>query len=129
MKKSWLTGILTISQFAAIAGGLNADDVTNAVVGEAAGAPYIVKLGVAAACYNRHSLRGVYGFHAKHNAREPAWVWREAARAVAMCHTNDPTHGAVNFGCQADVAKGTFKGLKLTAVLGTGKHTTYFFKP
>ncbi|MDE2102879.1 MAG: hypothetical protein KGL39_36885 [Patescibacteria group bacterium] len=113
-----------LSAFPAVSAG----DATNAVVGEAAGAPYIVKLGVAAAIRNRDSLRGVYGFHAKHNATEPEWVWQDAARAWLQSVTNDPTHGAVNFGCKADVDKGTFKGLHLTAVLGKGRHATYFFK-
>ncbi len=136
MKKSILISVFSF-QLSAFAGPVPVTDenVTNAVVGEAAGAPFIVKLGVAAAIRNRDSarpgsgLRGVYGFQAKHNATEPAWVWRDAARAVAMCRTNDPTHGAVNFGCKADVDKGTFTGLHLTVVLGTGKHATYFFKP
>ena len=89
MKKSLLLG-LCFSSFTGY-GGLNAVDVTNAVVGEAAGCPFIVKLGVAAAIYN--------------------------------------PHGALNFGCAADVAKGVFAGQHLTVVLGTGKNATYFFKP
>ena len=125
MKRAWIFLLLVQSARA----GVSDLDATNAIVGEAAGAPYIVKLGVAAAIHNRNSLRGVYGFHAKHNATEPAWVWRDAARAWAESAAKDPTHGAVNFGCRADVDMGTFRGLHLTAVLGTGKHSTYFFKP
>lgn len=140
MKRALLTGLcFSLSALASEAngervgvrwhGGLNAVDVTNAVVGEAAGCPFIVKLGVAAAIYNRHSLRGVYGFHAPVTRHAAPAVWADAARAVAMCRTNDPTHGAVNFGCKADVDKGAFTGLHLTVVLGTGRNATYFFKP
>ena len=104
-------------------------DAVSAIVGEAAGSPYLVKLGVAAAIRNRNSLRGVYGLNARHNATEPAWVWADARRAWSQSATNDPTHGAVNFGCKADVDKGTFAGQHLTAVLGRGRTATYYFKP
>ena len=129
MKRSLLIGLC----FAAAAANgrgvpLTAENATNAIVGEAAGCPYVVKLGVAAAIRNRGTLKGVYGFNAKHNASEPARIWTDAARAWSQSATNDPTLGANHFGCRADVAKGTFKGLKLTAVLGSGKHATYFFK-
>ena len=128
MKRSLLIGFC----FATAAYGrgvpLTAENVTNAIVGEAAGAPFIVKLGVAAAIRNRGTLKGVYGFNARHNATEPARIWSDAARAWSQSATNDITHGANHFGCKADVDKGTFTGLKLTAVLGSGKHATYFFK-
>ena len=128
MTRSLLLGLGLLTALPLAGRTIAAADGTNAVVGEAAGAPFIVKLGVAAAIHNRKSLHGVYGFNARHNASEPAWVWRDAARAWSQSVTNDPTKGAVNFGCQADVDKGTFKGLHLTVVLGTGKHATYFFK-
>jgi hypothetical protein len=127
MKKS-LLGILGVLAVQSATAAVTPGDVTNAVVGEAAGDPYIVKLGIAAACYNRGTLHGVYGFHARHNATEPAWVWREAARAAAEGRRHDITHGANHFGNAEDVRKGTFAGMTLTVVLGEGKHKTYFFK-
>jgi len=103
-------------------------DVVNAIVGEAAGQPYIVKLGVAEAIHNRGSLKGVYGLNAAHNRNEPAWVWRDARLAWAQCKTTHITKGATSFGNRNDVAKGTFAGLQLVCVLGAGKDATYFFK-
>lgn len=50
----------------------------------AAGQPYSVKLGIGEAVHNRGTLKGVYGFHAAHNASEPAWVWRDARRATRV---------------------------------------------
>lgn len=128
MKRLWLLTSTCCLLPSAWAAPLTNANATNAIVGEAAGAPYLVKLGVAAAIRNRHSLRGVYGFNAAHNASEPARVWSEAAQAWRQSATVDVTHGANHFGNAEDVAKGTFRGLHLVAVLGTGKHTTYFFK-
>ena len=99
-----------------------------AIVGEAAGAPYTVKLGVACAIRNRNTLRGVYGVTAKHNATEPPRVWREAARAWSESAGRDITGGADHFGNARDVARGTFRGLTLTVILGDGKNRTYFFR-
>jgi hypothetical protein len=145
MKRAWLIGLITLSAFASEAngerdgvrcpnGGLNAVDATNAIVGEAAGCPYVVKLGIGEALRHRaarlkHPLAGVYGFHAAVTRHSSPAVWREAARAWAASAHTDLTHGAVNFGNAADVRKGTFTGLHLTAILGAGKNATYFFKP
>jgi hypothetical protein len=103
-------------------------DAVRAIVGEAAGQPYIVKLAVAEAIHNRGTLCGVYGLNAAHNRTEPAWVWRDGRRAWAQSKTTAITHGATHFGNRSDVLKGTFTGLKLTCVLGTGRDATYFFK-
>lgn len=103
-------------------------DAVRAIVGEAAGQPYAVKLGVAAAIRHRGTLRGVYGLTAAHNATEPAWVWRDARRAWTESATTDPVKGADHFGNASDVAKGTFAGMTLVAIIGTGKDATYFFK-
>jgi len=97
-------------------------------VGEAAGQPYAVKLAVGEAIRNRATLRGVYGFHAAHNQFEPAWVWRDARRAWTESAGTNVVKGATHFGSAADVAKGTFKGMKLTVVIGTGRDATYFFR-
>ena len=99
-----------------------------AVVGEAAGQPYLVKLGVACAVRNRGGFHGVYGVTAKHNATEPDWVWRQADRAVRESLVRDIVKGADHFGNRDDVRKGTFRGMKLCAVLGTGRDATYFYK-
>ena len=121
-----LTAALIAS--AAPAFGLSASSATNAIVGEAAGCPYAVKVAVACALRNRGTLHGVYGRHAAHNAGEPARVWTDARRAWAESATRDVTHGATHFGNAADVARGTFAGLRLVAVVGTGKSATYFFQ-
>ena len=101
---------------------------TNAIVGEAAGAPYAVKLAVAAALRNRGHLRGVYGFQSAVTRTSPPNVWAEAARAWTESARRDVTHGATHFGNAQDVAKGTFTGLKLTCTVGTGANKTFFFK-
>ena len=147
MKKSWLITLFSLSAFAAAANGeragvrcnLSATDARNAIVGEAAAAPYIVKLGIADALHNRaatmrHPLAGVYGYHAAHNAGESRATWTEAARAWRESLTRHVANGADHFGNADDVRKGTFLGMKLVAVLGLNadgtpsKHTTYFFK-
>ncbi len=103
-------------------------NVVKAIVGEAAGDGYAVQVAVACAIRNRGSLKGVYGVNAKHNATEPAWVWRQADRAWTESGQHDVTRGATHFGNADDVHKGTFRGLKLTVVVGEGTHKTYFFK-
>ena len=128
------TAVLAWSLIALLPAGASASlaayKVTNAIVGEAAASPYPVKLAVAHAIQNRGTLRGVYGLDAAHNRREPARVWAEARRAwAAVPSTPDTTHGATHFGTQSDVATGIYSGMKLTAVIGSGKHATYFFKP
>ena len=65
-----------------------------AIVGEAAGEPYVAKVAVAAAIRNRGTLDGVYGVKATMADRQPSWVWRDARRAWSESLTNDPTHGA-----------------------------------
>ena len=105
---------------------------TNAVVGEAAADPFITKVAVAEAIRNRGTLRGVYGFRASHNKREPRWVWAEARAAwIQSIHTN-LTHGARFFGNLQDVRKGTFLGMTLTCIMPgrstDGHDSTYFFR-
>jgi hypothetical protein len=127
MKKTLL---LTFGLLAAapVWAGVPADLARRAIVGEAAGCPYLVKLGVACAIRNRGTLKGVYGLNARHNATEPAWVWNDAAKAWRESARHDVTRGANHFGNADDVRKGTFKGMKLTVVLGEGRNKTYFFK-
>jgi hypothetical protein len=127
------TILIATALFLATAGMGRARAITphlaqQAIVGEAAGDGYTVQLGIACALRNRGSLAGVYGVNAAHNATEPDWVWRQAARAWRESALHDITHGATHFGCWADVLKGTFTGLQLVAVLGQGHHKTYFFK-
>ncbi len=109
-------------------GSIAEDDATNAIVGEAAGQPYLVKLGVAGALRNRGTLQGVYGLNAAHNQFEPDWVWRDAQRAWSESAEHDITHGATHFGTAGDVATGIFAGMKLVCIIGTGKDSLYFFK-
>jgi len=116
------------------AGGLNAVDATNAIVGEAAGAPYLVKLGVADALHNRAAalrrpLKGVYGFRSPVTRHSAKSVWQDAAKAWLESARHHVVSGALYFGNADDVRKGAFAGLHLTVILGTGKSATYFFKP
>jgi hypothetical protein len=127
MKKSLLC-LLVVLTVQPVMGRIAEDQATNAIVGEAAGQPYIVKLGVAGALRNRGTLRGVYGYNALHNQYEPKWVWVDAKRAWRESAQRDITHGATHFGSADDVAKGTFTSLQLVCVLGTDKDATYFFK-
>lgn len=133
MKRSWLI-LLVAGCTLKVAGSepstfnFKPSTCIKAIVGEAAGDGYNVQLGVACALRNRGTLRGVYGVNARHNATEPAWVWKAAARAWDESARRDVTKGANHFGNADDVRKGTFKGMTLTVVLGEGKHTTYFFK-
>lgn len=66
-----------------------------AIVGEAAGEGYPAMLAHAHALRNRGTLKGVYGFHARHINEEAPWVWHQARRAwTASAWTKDGTHGA-----------------------------------
>jgi hypothetical protein len=107
---------------------ISESDAVRAIVGEAAGQPYIVKLGVAEAIHNRGTLAGVYGLTAAHNRTEPAWVWRDGRRAWEQSKNTRITQGATHFGNRADVLKGTFRGLRFVCRLGDGKNATYFFR-
>jgi len=107
---------------------LDARAAATAIVGEAAGQPFAVKLAVAEAIRHRGTLQGVYGLNAAHNATEPARVWKDARRAWAQSAHTDITHGATHFGNLQDVRKGTFTGLQLTCIVGSGKDATYFFR-
>lgn len=110
------------------AGTISGPDAVSAIVGEAAGCPYVVKLGVACALRHRGTLQGVYGFQSPITRHSPASVWRDAQRAWRESALRDITNGATHFGSAQDVRKGVFRGLRLTRVLGAGKSATFFFK-
>ena len=103
-------------------------NITNAIVGEASDCPYVVKRGIASAIRNRKTLKGVYGFNARHIWHEPQRVWVDARRACRESHKADTVRGARYFGSARDVAKGTFFGLSFVCVLGNSNHLVYFFK-
>ena len=129
MKRAlFIFGVLASVTLSVSARPLTPPDAVRAIVGEAAGQPYLVKLGIGCALRNRGHLRGVYGVTARHNASEPARIWADAQRAWRESARRDITAGANHFGNADDVRKGTFRGMKLTVVLGTGKDATYFFK-
>jgi len=128
MKRSWLILSVSLCLCSSLHAGITPKLAKRAIVGEAAGAPYIVKVGIGCAIRNRGTLHGVYGVNAKHNATEPDWVWNDAGRAWRESALKDITNGADHFGNADDVRKGTFEGMTLTVVLGTGKNATYFFK-
>ena len=103
MKRALLISFLGL-QLTAAAGLIPDSCATNAIVGEAAGAPYAVKLAVAAALRNRGTLRGVYGFKSKVTRNSAPAVWSEARRAWRESARTDVTHGATHFGSASDVA-------------------------
>ena len=103
MKRALLISILGLHLTAGAA--LISDScATNAIVGEAAGTPFSVKLAVAAALRNRGTLRGVYGFQSKVTLHSAPVVWSEALRAWRESARTDVTHGATHFGSASDVA-------------------------
>lgn len=123
-----LAGLVLLAPMSGLAYTVADSSATNAIVGEAASCPYIVKLGIASAIRNRESLHGVYGYHAAHNQYESQQTWAEARRAWLESAQHDYVYGARFFGTKADVAKGYFAGMTLTCVLGTGKHAFYFYR-
>lgn len=99
----------------------------NAIVGETAGefgSDRILKkkamFYVAWAIKNRKTLNGVYGYKAKHNAKEPKWIW--AMAEVAWVETElypDITFGADSWYSKEDVVKmGHPKNKQITCSFG-----------
>lgn len=121
MKIKLLIAILVLASFSASA-KLNEADCIKAVVGEAAGEPYLAKVAVSAVIRTRGSLKGIYGANAKH--KESAATYLQCRKAWEESATNDPTHGCNLFGGFIDDKY--FQGkLGLKPVLTIG-HTRFY---
>ena len=96
MKRAIITALLLSATWLQ-AGAIKDGDAVRAIIGEAANQGDDGMLAVAAAIRNRGTLKGVYGYKAKHVDTQPAWVWAKARRAWAMSATNDPTRGATHW--------------------------------
>lgn len=110
---------LTLSAGAAIPDDL----AVRAIVGEASNQGYKGMLAIASALRNRDSLKGVYGLHAKHIAREPKWVWDLARKAWAESATRDITGGASHWDNVSRKTPYWVKSMVVTARIGA--HTFY----
>lgn len=69
----------------------------NTIVGEAANQGLVGMTAVAEVIRRKGSLRGFYGFKAKHSAHEPSWVWIEARKAYYASANTNLTYGADHF--------------------------------
>jgi hypothetical protein len=105
MKFLLVVGILLFNGGCAFS-SVNDDDAIDAIVGEASNQSYDTMVCVAQAIRHRGNLRGVYGFHAKHNKGESADTWEMAESAWEDSVTmKDRVHGAKNWGDAHDMIK------------------------
>lgn len=100
-------------------------DAIRTIVGEAANQGPLGMTAVAAAIRNRGTLRGAYGFSARHSDSEPRYVWTQAAHAWSEAKAGvDPTRGATHWFSRADMKKlsarqpAWFRRLRFTAKIG-----------
>lgn len=79
-------------------------DYIDAIVGEASNQSEDTMICVAHALRNRRNLEGVYGYHAKHNAKETKDTWYKAALAWSLsAFESDTTQGSKNWGTIDDL--------------------------
>lgn len=85
---------------------IKTQDAVDAIVGEAADQDFETMVCIAQAIRNRGTLKGVYGFHAKHNKAENSETWEAARDAWALSgFVPDKIHRAKNFGTFEDLDK------------------------
>lgn len=94
-----------------------------AIVGEAAGEPYVGKVALAEAIRNRGTLKGVYGLNGKHVDKEPSWVWRDARRAWEESAKTNLVKGADHW--ESVDFKVPVWAAKMAPVAQYGKHIFY----
>lgn len=78
------------------------EDAIRSIIGEVSGervngSPLIPMRCVASAIRNRGTLKGVYGLHAPHVDKQPAWVWSMAKIAWADSAEHDFVSGATHW--------------------------------
>lgn len=110
---------------AASAAEISERDAVRAIVGEAANQGADGMAAVASAIRNRGSLKGVYGLHAKHVDRQPAWVFAQARKAWAESAKKDYANGASHWESTDFKRPAWSKNMQVALVLK--KHV--FFKP
>lgn len=105
----------------------NDTNCVRAIIGEYAVNDYKGLKLIAHAIRNRGTLRGVYGFYAKHINEEPKEIWVEASLAwVDSANEFDPLDGANEWRSQIDLKKhGRPKRFTLTKIY----NGIYFYKP
>lgn len=85
---------------------IDPNEAIPAIVGEASNQSQATMICVAHALRNRGTLKGVNGARASHTWNEPEEVWEKARAAWDYSEdSNDPTHGAKNFGTLSDLNK------------------------
>lgn len=126
----WLPLFLILTSVA-YAFEIDRTDAINAIVGEAAGEPYIGQVAVAEVIRNRarsgRGLKGVYGINAEHIKREPGSTFQRAARAWEESKQTELVKGATIWQSKKDLEiTGFDKNQKLEFVTKIGGH--YFFR-
>ena len=80
------------------------EDYVDAIVGEASNQTEDTMVCIAHSLRNRGTLKGVFGYHAKHNKNETKLTWRKARIAWNLSEFEaDNTGGSKNFGTQEDL--------------------------
>ncbi len=81
-------------------------DAIDAIVGEASNQDYDTMICVAQAIRHRGTLKGVNGYHARHNKVESTDTWEMAAQAWdESMYLPDRVKGTKNFGTMDDLVK------------------------
>ena len=89
-----LTLFLLFSTITIPAFALTDEIAVPCIVGEASGQSYQEQVAISEALRNRNSTRGVYGCTAKHNSKEPAWVWARCKKAWLESSKTNLVNGA-----------------------------------
>jgi len=89
-----LIAVLLFSTITIPAFALTDEVATECIVGEASGQSYQEQVAISEALRNRNSTRGVYGCTAKHNSKEPAWVWARCKKAWLESSKTNLVNGA-----------------------------------
>jgi hypothetical protein len=93
--------IITTMAALLIAGSANAavqeQKAVRTIIGEAANQGERGMICVAEVIRRRGSVRGFYGYRAKHVDQQPAWVWKQARRAWKRSAKTNYTRGATLF--------------------------------
>ena len=87
---------------AAASASVNPSQARRAIVGEAAGESYQVKVCIASAIRNRGTLHGVYGLNARNIDHQPKWVFKHADSAWKESAKHDYALGCTMFGSVED---------------------------
>lgn len=81
----------------ALADEVPQDKAVKVLVGEASNQGFMGMVCVAEVLRRRGSIKGFYGYSAKHSAHEPKWVWEMARKAWLASANTDYTNNADHF--------------------------------